>query len=58
MKASFGNNNSVLVSAKSQLIALIDIRHKNELVTIDTDNIVRIWNMHTGICKLSYSLDF
>ncbi len=56
VKASYCREGSVLVGKHANLVALLEVVGKDELLSIDTDNIVRIWSVITGISKQSYTI--
>jgi hypothetical protein len=49
--------NNVLVTKSSHLVAILLANVKKELITIDSDNLFRIWNLRTGLSNISFSLD-
>ena len=49
--------NNVLISKTSSLLIVLFSETSRELVTIDSDNLVRVWKLATGLSNLSYSLD-
>ena len=48
---------AVLASPQSKLISVILNPLEFELYSIDSDLMVRVWNLSTGLCKRSYVLE-
>lgn len=47
-KAKMHDKGNVLVTENSQLVSLFVLSEKKELITVDSDYMVRTWNLLTG----------
>jgi hypothetical protein len=45
---SYSNTGNVLVTKQSKLVTVLIIESKDELVTLDSDYLMRIWSISTG----------
>jgi len=54
---SLHKNSSVLPSSLTRLVNVFyDEAHLN-MLTVDSDGLIRVWSMDTGECNLSYSIE-
>jgi len=45
---SYADTGNVLVTSQSKLISVLFLDSKSQLVTVDSDCMMRVWDLHTG----------